>query len=1174
MPALSTEQFLARLKQKGLLPRDLLAEVSDRARAEKAPPRNIVRYLVKAGHLSKYQGQELMADVERGEDAMPPPDDIPTLSAADMAGGPSLPALPTLTSQDQAGGGLLDAALMSAAMTGPVGAGPQAVLVPAGPHAGWQQPKQKGSVWESKLMLLGGGGLLLLIGLLVTLLFVVKGETGDQAYELAAEEYKNANYAAAIKAFENYLEGFPDHKDASTARVHLGIAQIFQRKESATDWQRALRDINETLTEIQQENDFVGARENLKELLPTIAEDLTMLLERAPNPEMLEQARYALAWTKDASYIPAKERPNQRIGLLEARLQRVEQSLARDLRLREAIAAIEQQVGAGETTAAYETRNNLLKTYRDLQAHPDLQAAILKASLAERDTVSFVEATLQPESQDRDSGMQTIPMFSTSGQERAPGVEGYVIVAVAQGAVYGLDAASGAVLWRRRTGSDLPPVRTSPAADADVLLVDQEHGELVCLAADGKLKWRLGVAGGIGYPPTVSENTAYLATGDNKVVLVDLASGASPGHFQLPQPLPAPPVVDRNGRFIYQIGSQLNLYVLDAQAGGQCRNVIFVGHGEGDILAPPELMGPYLVLGENFSEKLSNLLVFLLDEEGVSLVNETGEPAAGPLQSLRLEGKVVTSPVWEGRRFVATTDLGGVFVFDVVPRGAKEPFNRITYLAGNAKEPLVQRALLRDTRLWIANRELTGYEILASEGKLQAKWQKDTGSVFLQPLQLEQSVIFQVRRDNRSGGVLVKALAEGSGDSIWETNLASVPATGAVLDDQARMLRIASTSGGIFEMPLDGLAAQRGFLAITPKQFIGEGVPGAAALEPLSDGGWVLVAPGSRQHGALVWRPGGGAAPRWLTLPDAASALPSVFDKSLLVPGEIGQVFLLNLDSGQDAAQPFQARIGGGRRFNWAVEPGPQDALLSDGSGRVYRVGLSPAGDRLQELDSINLASPIISPLARLQSSCFGFDQRGRLIALGLPRLEPKREWDLFASPVWGPRRVGDRVLAVVELAPFDEVHMTSGEVLRVHPLNRRDMLTLSPKEPVVARRIDGQDFQATGGQIKQIRHFDDIVASGLASAQLICLDDEANLLWQAPLPAGFGAPCGDPLAMDQALLIASTTGSLWKINAANGEEFARVETGQPLVAGPLRINDQQIVLTGRDATLHVAAAP
>ena len=45
MPALTTEQFLARLKQKGLLPRDLLAEVTDRARAENAPPRNIVRWL-------------------------------------------------------------------------------------------------------------------------------------------------------------------------------------------------------------------------------------------------------------------------------------------------------------------------------------------------------------------------------------------------------------------------------------------------------------------------------------------------------------------------------------------------------------------------------------------------------------------------------------------------------------------------------------------------------------------------------------------------------------------------------------------------------------------------------------------------------------------------------------------------------------------------------------------------------------------------------------------------------------------------------------------------------------------------------------------------------------------------------------------------------------------------
>jgi hypothetical protein len=195
-------------------------------------------------------------------------------------------------------------------------------------------------------------------------------------------------------------------------------------------------------------------------------------------------------------------------------------------------------------------------------------------------------------------------------------------------------------------------------------------------------------------------------------------------------------------------------------------------------------------------------------------------------------------------------------------------------------------------------------------------------------------------------------------------------------------------------------------------------------------------------------------------------------------------------------------------------------------------------------------------------------------VSFSLPRLEPQETYDVHATPVWGPRSVGDHVLAVIEQIPYDEIELNSGETVQVQPLNRSKVSSLAAKEVIAAQRLDGQAQEIAGADVKKIRHYDELVAEGLSPLRLICLDDQGRLLWETALPADRGALCGEPAAAEGGFVLASRFGIVWKIRAQSGEEVSQLATGQPLAAGPLAINGTQLVLTGRDATLHVAALP
>jgi outer membrane protein assembly factor BamB len=88
---------------------------------------------------------------------------------------------------------------------------------------------------------------------------------------------------------------------------------------------------------------------------------------------------------------------------------------------------------------------------------------------------------------------------------------------------------------------------------------------------------------------------------------------------------------------------------------------------------------------------------------------------------------------------------------------------------------------------------------------------------------------------------------------------------------------------------------------------------------------------------------------------------------------------------------------------------------------------------------------------------------------------------------------------------------------------------------------------------------------------QLWCFNSQYQVAWRTPL--AYGPLAGPPLAIGENFVLASNRGTLWKVNAAKGNEVGKVDTLLPLATGPVLRGDRLIV-GGHDGTLYEVQQP
>jgi outer membrane protein assembly factor BamB len=1034
-----------------------------------------------------------------------------------------------LSAAGEVQGRLLDG-LMADAATADAAPSPLAFSQAKGPDPGrsfQRQPKAakkktEEEKWGSSLMLVGGGGLLVLLGVCALIIVSLTHGGADKILEAANADYRDGSYPAAIDKYKSYLEKYASQPGASLVRVRIGLCQL-RLAVSGNNWPAALETAGKVIGGISSENDFKEAHPELADMLPKIAAELTADAKKDTDAKRADDARQALALID--KYVPKDLQPTSKLEEIKASLAIAASGIARDGELRNTIAAMRKAVEDKKTAEAYSVCNGLLRRYPELRDDRQLRKTLLEVSAAQLELVKMVSEPRPAAVGEAETAvLRSFVPVRCDVKERAADADGQIVPVAVDGAVYGIDAVAGRVLWRRFVGFDenpraaaFPPTPFSSEPGSDVLAVAPARNELLRLeGASGKIRWRCTIGEPFDAAPALADDKILVATRAGKLFTVAAASGKSSGYIQFPQELTVAPAVDLRRSLAYQIASHTNLFVVSLD-DGQCKHVAYLGHSPASVSVAPIVVDDYLLAAVNDGVRDTELRVFAIQPNPA----DKTAPWLKPLQRISLSGHIQTPLLVDGRRVLVATGAGVVRVFEFSVTDAKTPLQEIGETAIEGGGNLVRYAAMQGGQFWIADNRLTRYDVQAARGQLSPQWVNNRGCIFLQPPAVVGRAVVSIYRKPNMPGATVSAVDVEKNDTCWETRLAS-PLAGEPLHsldganrDTADTLLALTAAGDVFRIDVEQTTAVCEPFVSADAYHISQPL---GRLVELPGG---LFAVRGRSGGDQIGVFGAKAALptiQWLRLPDSRAKLacsPIAFHGGLLAPCTNGQVFLLDPKSGDLLAEPFQPRLKPGEEVAWTtptvidVKRGvAEQAILSDGKSRVYCLAVQDQPKpHLASLAETAVSTPIALPPAVLGESVLACDTAGGLTVFTLPSLAVAKEQVIGGRCAWGPARVGDNV--------------------------------------VLATDAD----------------------------QLLCFDAKGGQLWRVKLE--FGPLAGAPLHVRNHFLLASCSGIVWLVDAADGKTLGKVNVGCPLGAGPVLCGrSQKLLVAGLDGVLYEIPQP
>jgi outer membrane protein assembly factor BamB/TolA-binding protein len=963
--------------------------------------------------------------------------------------------------------------------------------------------------WGSVFMLVGGGGLLLLILAGVGLTWYIYRLGLEQKYQQAQDYYKATSYEQAKKTYEEFALAFPKRPEASTARVLVGLCDMRQF-EQGEDWVGGLASAQTVLEKINQEEGFGEKSDEVTAMLMKMAEGLAARAMDKSSPELVAKTREALVLID--KYVPKSQSQPTRLADIETKLGVTERQIGRNKELEKSIVALNAAIKQQKTAEAYDIRRALLKKYPDLLGDAKLATTMAEISKAQHAAVKAIAETKASSKEEMPSPIiATVSLAQRNTKTPLDDLQGRVVCVAAEGAAYGLDAATGKVLWRRFIGYPKsvqniapPPMPVNSEPGADVLAVDTAQNEVLRLEAlSGKLQWRFAVGEPFVPQPVLAENRLLVATPSGKVIALDAETGDSSGGVQLPQLLSVAPAVDMTKKLIYQIAEHSNLYVLGLD-DFSCKQVFLLGHDMGSITSAPAVVSGSLVLGVNDGAQDSSIRLFSVDR---------GSPdkpgiVIKQVQQISLKGRIDVSPAVDGNRVLVATDRGVVRVFDLTPTEKGVQLRDVAETAIEGGENVARYALLQGGQFWIADIQLTKFDVVGSKGRLVPKWIVDEQSAFLQRPIVYGPAVISVRRKPNLPGAFVSAVGVDEGTLAWETILA-VPSAGELISNtQNKKLTAVTKLGGLFELETGTLKGQSVLdaptVSIDPARLT-QPIGSLVALEK----GMISLAAYRGATQINVFDPTDSQMRyRWMALSDKSACPPIDLAGGLLIPTQGGGIFLLDPQNGKSLTAPFQAKLDNGVKPSWQKPAacGKQEFIISDGKSTLYRIGRVDAPKpHLEALEQIEAAPDRDSPLAAVGNVAFVATASQSLGIFELPKLKRLNEHKLSGRCVWGPAVLGSLVL----LATDDD--------------------------------------------------------------QLLCFDAKGGKVWQTAL--AYGPLAGSPLAVQDGFLLASANGVIWRVDAKAGKEQGKVETARSLASGP-SVMENQVFVVGTDGSIYEVKQP
>ncbi len=862
--------------------------------------------------------------------------------------------------------------------------------------------------WQSRWPYIGFAvlGFLAIIG--TTLYFTVFNLKPDAMFKTADDNFKAGALGAAIKGYDDYLENFPDHKFAKEARAKRMNALLAESYESKL-WEETLNRAVNKLPEFadNEENDLPMIRSDVALILCRSLQELTTkMLENQALDGMKANVTKAAKFKKlvdDPIYIPTSERKvttnKKNLELIENNIRTLEGYIKKENDYSQALVDIKALGESGSTSEAFTKFVSLTRSYPDLGARAELREQMMEISRRESSLVKPAETQVGPAGEAEQLVVeQTVVLGSHFGGEDE-GLRGEIIPTLVDGAIYGIDAGTGAIAWRRFVGLETA-VHPIVVEEVNVLVSDMGNKQLLKLkSSDGSVIWRVPIEENF-FRPAFKQDKLIVTTESGKVLSLDPVSGQLRASAQLPQGANTGALISEQDPLVYQSGIRSNLYVLSTD-DLSCKDVEYLGHRENAIAVPPFLFNGYLVMMVNGGD-YADMRIFKTDEAGLNVE---------PVQVIpRVANGPVSQPIERYRKWMLLVSENGQMV--ILQHNQGDEDSPVTRFASDSFESQRGQPAFFATggsNLWVTSAGASHYKVKPNLGKFELRILKNGSDSFVAPCHKLDEKLLHVRKRGSSGMVSASLVDAFTLEPIWRNDFGGALA-GPVTAVGGKMMAV-SNQGDLFQ--LDGSGYSQSIAkASTIVESLRFNDTFAIGDLHVSVGG-----AGSREF--VTFDGSGKLDLRTLSAPtDNPSCTPIGLGEYLIVPNVNGQVAAVDPARGTMAGEPFQPPVSPGEKVRW-LRPVPLGDLafgIATQAGRsrpgsLYVLQIDP-GRSITSAGEIESTGTFVGSLATVGDAIYAaerVDETDALISVQKASME-KAEAKLSGKVIQGPWALGDSI--------------------------------------------------------------------------------------------------------------------------------------------------------------------
>ena len=915
------------------------------------------------------------------------------------------------------------------------------------------------------IMLLAGG---LVIGSVVAVVLNRLVRQEGILFQEANQEYSDARYAAAAKAFDDLSARFPK---SDKIPHYQSLAELSRTRDLVYTSQpvSGLDRLNEFVKKHKDGPIVKEHQSDIEQTYRKLAEELTTLAKDKGDRATLAKARAALA---ESQNFKSGEQQSADDKALVAQMDEAEQVIVKAEKRQQALDRIGRLVAENQPTAETVRQARDQVEREGLQNDAEANRLITQLEDAVRSQVRYVDKPAGPSPPAAEPAEPSLILSpAVGGFASNPRENKRIVLALVRGVLYGLDQGTGQVRWVTRVGVDTTtlPVRlpASPTSPELFLVVSAAQNSVMTLVAQtGQVYWKHKLSAPCLGRPVIVEPWAYVPTYDGRVHEIETVQGNLQGYFDLGQPLTVGGVWQEGTDLVYFPGDSDNVYVLDiARKSGagkparkkRCLNILHTGHPSGSLRSEPIIVTrsdpsrnpeaqaswpPYLILSQSDGLNHMKLRVF-----GLPIENPDVPPLLQP--EPRITGWSWFQPYHDIEKLAFVTDRGvlGLFGINQVRNEDKPIFPQFT----EEQKPLEDTGLLGRAQVvhalendyWVlVNGQLQRQHFDLFGQRLTPLWQAplSLGSP-LHAAQVDDNgkTLFVVTQDLSGQVCLATAVDAERGKILWQRQL-GIGCQGDPLVVSGQVL-VRDPGSGLFAF--DGKRerlepGQDTWWKAEPLR-LGNAAPGASHLFVAQDGNALYELSSPEKSTALTvrkYRRGDEREPslmlekeKTVNLPAPLAGRPAVGEHYILLPLADGSMQRLPLPLNGDALAGGpdwrSGRADDGARCH-VVFVAAEEFLATDGSRGLTHFRW-PANDTFStvpknrditaDLPARIVAAPVVlprpSPDAELRVCVADADNNVTL--LGGPELKTERVWSMGGEITAGPFLRGQHLGCVVD---------------------------------------------------------------------------------------------------------------------------------------------------------------